>query len=177
MPVNSLSKAVPVFSSGRVAVKVSWSMLAGLLALAACCTASGAQVIGITDGDTLTVLDGQLAVKIRLANIDAPEKNQAFGYRAKRELSAICFAKQAAYVVQTRDRYGLAVATVNCDGIDAGRVMLERGMAWVYTKYNKDAALPRVEARAREAGRGLWAGHDAIAPWDFRRQRRGKPAP
>ena len=43
-----------------------------------------AKVVGITDGDTITVLDGQKnQIKVRLANIDAPEKNQAFGARSK----------------------------------------------------------------------------------------------
>ena len=76
-------------------------------------------VIGISDGDTLTVLqDGQPA-KIRLANIDAPEKRQAFGERAKQSLADMCYRRDAIVRTIGKDRYGRAIALVYCDGIDA----------------------------------------------------------
>jgi endonuclease YncB( thermonuclease family) len=52
------------------------------------------KVVAIADGDTLTVLDGaNVQHKIRLAGIDAPEKKQAFGNRARQALGDKVFGK------------------------------------------------------------------------------------
>jgi len=51
------------------------------------------RVIGITDGDTLTVLVARQTVKVRLADIDAPESGQPWGTRSKHSLSDTCFGK------------------------------------------------------------------------------------
>lgn len=131
--------------------------------------AAAHQVISITDGDTLTVLEDRRQVKIRLANIDAPEKAQAFGQRSKESLSDLCYRKDATYQTQTIDRYGRTVAVVTCAGIEANRAQVERGMAWVYPKYNKDASLPLIESTARTAGAGLWRDSSPIPPWEYRR--------
>lgn len=127
------------------------------------------QVIGVTDGDTLTVLHDQRPLKIRLANIDAPEKKQAFGERSKQSLSELCYGQDASYAILTLDRYGRTVALVTCAGVDVNRAQVERGMAWVYTRYNQDETLPRAEATAKEAQRGLWSEKQPIPPWEFRR--------
>ena len=107
------------------------------------------QVIGIADGDTLTVLHNRKPLKIRLANIDAPEKKQPFGERSKQSLSDICYRKNATYSIQDVDRYGRTVAVVTCDGVEANRAQVERGFAWVYTRYNKDESLPALQAEAK----------------------------
>lgn len=133
--------------------------------------ALAAPVVGISDGDTLTVLDDRRQVKIRLANIDAPEKAQPFGQRSKESLSNLCYRKDANYQVQDIDRYGRTVAVVTCAGVEANRAQVERGMAWVYPKYNKDRSLPAVEAAARTASLGLWRDPSPIPPWDFRRNK------
>jgi micrococcal nuclease len=126
------------------------------------------KVIGISDGDTMTLLVNGQPLKIRLANIDAPEKAQAFGQRSKQSLSDICWGKDATYGAQTIDKYGRTVAVVRCGGVEANRAQVERGMAWVYDKYNLDANLPTLQEAARNAQRGLWADKSPIAPWEFR---------
>lgn len=126
------------------------------------------QVISIADGDTLTVLHERQPLRIRLANVDAPEKAQAWGKRSKQSLSDICFGKDAHYKVQSIDRYGRAVAVVVCDGVQANRAQVERGLAWVYTQYNKDSSLPALEAQAKAAQRGLWSDRDPVPPWTYR---------
>lgn len=46
------------------------------------------KIIGISDGDTATLLTNDYQpVKIRLGQIDAPEKAQAFGEKSKQSLS------------------------------------------------------------------------------------------
>lgn len=127
------------------------------------------KVIGIADGDTLTLLIDAKPLKVRLANIDAPEKAQEFGERSKQSLSDLCFGKDASYKEQDIDRYGRTVAVVTCGGVEVNRAQIERGMAWVYPKYNKDLMLPGLEAMARNEGRGLWSDAEPMPPWQFRR--------
>lgn len=126
------------------------------------------QVIGIADGDTLTLLADRKPLRIRLADIDAPEKKQAFGHRSKESLSDLCFGKDADYRTQTIDKYGRTVARVTCAGIDANRAQVERGMAWVYVNYNRDGSLPSAQAAARLSRKGLWADKTPVPPWEFR---------
>lgn len=127
-----------------------------------------AEVIGIQDGDTLTLLVDRKQLKIRLDNIDAPEKKQAFGQYSKQSLSDLCFGKNASYTAQTIDKYGRTVARVTCAGMDVNLAQVERGMAWVYVKYNRDGSLPSVQAAARSRRNGLWADKAPVPPWVFR---------
>ena len=130
-------------------------------------------VVGIADGDTLTVLcNGNEQVKIRLAEIDAPEKKQPFGNRSKQSLSAMCFQKQAEIKPQTKDRYGRTVARVICDGADANVEQVKRGMAWVYDKYVRDRSFYAIQDKARASKVGLWADDNPVKPWEYRRANR-----
>jgi micrococcal nuclease len=143
------------------------AILAGLLIMVSN-AALAHQVIGIADGDTLTLLVKRKPLKIRLADIDAPEKRQAFGLAARQSLASLCRGRDATYVVRNADRYGRMVARVTCAGLDVNRAQVERGMAWVYTQYNSDPSLPAVQAAARLARRGLWADPAPVPPWEFR---------
>lgn len=130
------------------------------------------QVIGIHDGDTMTLLVNKKPVKIRLANIDAPELRQAYGRRSKEALSNLCWGKDAQYEKQAIDRYKRVVAVVTCDGEEANRRQVASGMAWVYRKYNKDASLLVLEQGARLHKTGLWAGKEPVPPWEWRISRK-----
>lgn len=127
------------------------------------------RVVGVSDGDTLTLLDdGNNTVKIRLAEIDAPEKKQPFGARSKESLSDLCYDKAATADIQAKDRYGRTVARIKCDGVDANAAQISRGMAWVYDKYVKDKSLFRLQDEARTALLGLWSDPDPVPPWEWR---------
>jgi len=149
-------------------------LLPALIALLLGDFAFAHKVIGISDGDTMTLLVEGKPLKIRLANIDAPEKKQAFGQKSKESLSDICWNKDATYEAQTVDRYGRTVAVVTCNGVEANKEQVKRGMAWVYVKYNKDRLLPEVEALARDRKIGLWSDREPVAPWEFRKQQLNK---
>ena len=129
-------------------------------------------VVRIVDGDTLVLLVDQQQLKIRLADIDTPERKQPFGTKAKQALSDLAFGKQARVVEVTVDRYGRIVGRVYVDGIDVNRELVAQGYAWVYRKYSNDAELLRLEAEAKQMGLGLWADPDPIPPWEWRRGRR-----
>jgi len=102
-------------------------------------------VIGISDGDKLTARcetpTGMENIKVRLAEIDAPEKGQAFGNRSKQHLSHLWFKRPAEVRPQTKDRDGRTVARVTCDGVDANAEQVHAGMAWVFDKYVVDRGL------------------------------------
>jgi endonuclease YncB( thermonuclease family) len=135
------------------------------------------RVIGIADGDTLTVLVNEHdQIKVRLAEIDAPEKSQPFGQRSKQSLSDLCFNTEAVLQTTGIDRYGRTLAKVYCSGIDANTEQVKTGLAWAYRKYLHDQSLLELESEARTSKRGLWADNDPVPPWGFRKLKRGKSA-
>lgn len=132
-------------------------------------------VVGVADGDTLTILvNGHDQMKVRLAEIDAPEKSQSFGQRSKQSLSDLCFDKEAVLEKTATDRYGRTVAKVTCSGVYANGEQIRVGLAWAYRKYLRDQSLLGLESEAREAKRGLWIDSDPVPPWEFRKLKRAK---
>ncbi|WP_137921666.1 thermonuclease family protein [Hydrogenophaga sp. 2FB] len=132
-------------------------------------------VVAIADGDTLTARCGDPGayeqVKVRLAEIDAPEKAQPFGNRSRQNLAELCFQQVATIRPTTRDRYGRTVARVECKGQDANLQQVRAGMAWAYTKYLTDPAVAREQDGARAARVGLWGDKAPLPPWDWRQLR------
>jgi micrococcal nuclease len=134
-----------------------------------CAEELSGEVVGIIDGDTLIVLVAERPLRVRLAEIDAPEKGQAFGKKARQHLGDLCIRRPAQVTSQVRDAYGRIVARVQCDGTDVSEAQVRAGFAWVFTKYAPlDSPLYVLEAQARAARRGLWAGSRPQAPWDWR---------
>lgn len=139
--------------------------------LPACAADFAAKVVGVSDGDTLTVLTPEKRrVKVRLHGIDSPETGQDFGTRAKQAASELAFGKQVTVREVDRDRYGRTVAEVILpDGRSLNREMVRAGMAWRYVKYApNDRDLAGIEAEAKVAKRGLWSQPGAVPPWDWR---------
>ncbi|MFT8246330.1 thermonuclease family protein [Roseomonas sp. BN140053] len=129
------------------------------------------RVVGISDGDTLTLLaPGNRQVRVRLAEIDTPESRQPYGTRAQQELSDLVFRKDVRVAVQDTDRYGRTVGRVYTGSVDVNAEMVRRGAAWVYRQYSRDSTLLPLEAEARAARRGLWALPEAerTPPWEWR---------
>ena len=131
------------------------------------------RVVGVSDGDTLTILvNGREQIKVRLAEIDAPEKSQPFGQRSKQSLSDLCFGKSAVLQKTDTDRYGRTVAKVHCAGMNANAEQIRAGLAWAYRKYLHDQSLLVLENEAQVAKRGLWIDSDPVSPWEFRKLKR-----
>jgi endonuclease YncB( thermonuclease family) len=146
-----------------------------LLTLPLAAGAFEAKVVGIADGDTMTVLRDREQIRVRLARIDAPEKKQAFGERARQSLAALCFGRMAEVTPEKTDRYGRTVARVICQGEDVDQHQVRTGMAWVYRQYSKDGALLELEAQARAGRRGLWSDKEPVPPWEWRRAKKHNP--
>lgn len=133
-------------------------------------------VVAISDGDTLKVRCGEPGqyqqITVRLSNVDAPEKGQAFGDRSKRSLSELCSSHQASIRPRTSDRYGRIVADVDCQGTDASRHQVSEGMAWVFDRYVIDRSLYEDQEKARAAHAGLWNDAEPVPPWEWRSRSR-----
>ena len=129
-------------------------------------------VVGITDGDTLTVVDSDKhQFKIRLKGIDAPERNQAFGEKSKTNLSRLAFNKDVEVEWNTKDRYGRIVGKVMVAGQDVCLQQVKEGMAWWYAKYQSEqtqkdrAAYELAESQAKMYRYGLWNDKNPVPPW------------
>lgn len=137
------------------------------------------RVVGIADGDTITVLDAtNTQHKIRLAGIDAPEKKQPYGQASKQHLSDQVFNKDVSLDCGKTDRYKRSICVVRIFGKDANLEQVKAGMAWWYRKYqNEQTAQQRAdyeaaEAVAKSARIGLWRDAEPVAPWDWRHKKR-----
>lgn len=127
------------------------------------------KIVAVTDGDTLIILlNGHDQIKVRLAEIDAPEKSQPFGQRSKQSLADLCFDKDAVLQKTATDRYGRTVAKVYCAGIYANAEQIRVGLAWAYRKYLHDRSLMELENDARVSKRGLWVDSIPVPPWEYR---------
>lgn len=150
-------------------------------------------VVGVTDGDTITVRCGEPGaheqVKVRIQGIDAPERKQPYGNRARQALSDMVFQQWADLRCNKTDRYGRKVCSVwvapssasdDPRTLDAGLTMVSTGMAWWYRTYAREQspqerglyAFAEEEARSRRVG--LWADTDATPPWMWRRSNQTK---
>jgi endonuclease YncB( thermonuclease family) len=138
------------------------------------------RVVAVADGDTLTLLDAQRRqIKIRLVEIDAPERGQPWGNRSKQVLSGLVFDRDVGVKVTGFDRYGRTLGRIYVGQMDVNAEMVRRGAAWVYGKYLTDQSLLRLESQAKSARRGLWSMPEGqtIAPWDWRSGVRGGVRP
>jgi endonuclease YncB( thermonuclease family) len=128
------------------------------------------RVVGVRDGDDIVLLVGKTEQRIRLANIDAPERGQPWGERAKQALSQRVFGKDVRVNEVTTDRYGRTVGEVYADDVCVNCELVRDGHAWVYRRYNQDPVLPKLEDEARAARRGLWSLPEAqrVPPWEWR---------
>jgi endonuclease YncB( thermonuclease family) len=108
------------------------------------------KVVGITDGDTLSVLRDGRAVTVRLQDIDAPEGRQPFGARAKQYASSLAFGQVVTVHVKGQDRNARLLADVILpDERNLSHELIRAGFAWWFRRYSKDATLEALEAEAR----------------------------
>lgn len=128
------------------------------------------KVIAVMDGDTLLVLRGGQPVKVRLAEIDAPEKDQPFGTASRESLAEMVKGKLVRVTNTAVDDYGRLIATVHSGEINVNREQVNRGMAWEYSRYHSNKELAGLQREAQDAGRGLWAEAEAIEPSKWRKQ-------
>lgn len=134
-------------------------------------------VVCVSDGDTVVMIDAaKQEHSLRLAGIDAPERDQPFGLLARLNLAQAVLGRAVRFEIRQHDRHGRAVGRLLVDGADAAQGLLEQGLAWHYTRYAHEQPeaerrrYAEAEARARQAGLGLWADPNPVPPWEWRKR-------
>lgn len=133
------------------------------------------RVVGISDGDTLTLLTRMNEqVRVRLDGIDAPEKSQAYGQRSKESLSSKAYGREVLAECHKSDQYGRKICTVMVGGQNVNLSQVRDGMAWWYRHYQREqgsmaAQYQQAETYARQGKLGLWLDDNPQPPWEYRR--------
>ena len=127
-----------------------------------------ANVVGVQDGDSLTVMRERQRVRVRLAGIDAPEHGQPFGDQARKSLATLCWKKKASIAWVDKDSHQRLLGRVNCSGVDANAEQVRRGLAWA-SPLARDREMNALQDAARRARKGLWADPAPVKPWEWRR--------
>ena len=134
-----------------------------------------AEVVGVSDGDTITLLDVEKAEhKVRLMGIDAPEKSQDFGNQSKLALSDYIYQQEVTVEYKKLDKYKRKVGKVIFEGKDICLLLIADGMAWHYKDYEKEQSktdrdlYSQAELKARNERRGLWVQVNVMKPSEFR---------
>ncbi|TXI13288.1 MAG: thermonuclease family protein [Pedobacter sp.] len=127
----------------------------------------------VHDGDTfkLTIADGTI-LKIRLANIDAPELTQAHGLASRDFLKSLIDQKNVSVELQTKDKYTRLVGVVFLNNQNVNQALVANGQAWHYLKYSKDSELFSIEKMAKAHKKGLWKDENPTPPWKYREEKR-----
>lgn len=120
-------------------------------------------VDAIVDGDTVKCSKQ----RIRLSDIDAPEKKQKFGAESTRFLANLVNGKKITYNSNKKDMYGRTIARIYCGDIDVSLSLVQHGYAWAY--YTKDKTIIEAQRQAKEQRLGLWRDKNAKAPWLYRK--------
>jgi endonuclease YncB( thermonuclease family) len=148
---------------------VPWLVIWALLAGPAAAEEFTGRVVGVTDGDTIKVLHAHHSETVRLLGVDAPEKRQAYGDRARRFTAELAFDRTVTVRTSGRDRNGRLLGEVVLpDGRSLSQEIVRAGYAWWFRKYSSDIQLARLEEEARQDRRGLWADAAPTAPWEYR---------
>ena len=133
---------------------------------------SRGRVVGVNDGDTIEVLVSGLSQKVRLEHIDAPEKKQAWGTRAKQACADLCYGQTVLLKGRKKDRFGRLISEVETtNGTNVNLQLVRNGHAWHFTKYSSAQQYARAEQQARSEQRGLWSLPSPVPPWEFRKRR------
>ena len=129
------------------------------------------KVIAVTDGDTIKLLtQDKVTHKIRLLDIDAPEKSQPFGNKSKENLSNYIFGRYVTVEYKNIDRYQRILGTVYYQGEDINIQQVKDGFAWVYKQYSNKIEYYKAEVEAKATKRGLWMDNNPIEPWNYRKK-------
>ena len=145
-------------------------------ALSACSSEENTcRVVGISDGDTLTCLaKNNRQIKVRLAEIDAPEKKQAFGQKSKKALSDMVYLRDVRLSLKGQDRYQRTLAIVYYQDKNINLEMVKQGMAWAYKQYSHDPVYLQAQENAQAKRIGLWTDNNPIEPSQWRRQEKNQ---
>jgi endonuclease YncB( thermonuclease family) len=146
-----------------------WCVLLCCLTWAAQAETFDAYVIAVIDGDTVLALRDKQKLKLRLADIDAPEKAQPFGQQSLAYLKSRVNKRVVQVDSRAVDQYGRTIATLTLDGVDLNREQVRQGLAWEYSFHNTNQVFIALQHEAQQARRGLWQQANPQTPWEWRK--------
>ena len=132
------------------------------------------KVVGVADGDTITLLIDGHREKIRLEGIDCPEEGQAFGKKAKRFTSDVVYGKKVSLKRVGKDKYSRTLGVIQVDGRVLNQELVRAGYAWHFKKYSSSPVLSLFEEEARRERKGLWVDKAPVPPWNYRKTSRNR---
>jgi endonuclease YncB( thermonuclease family) len=131
------------------------------------------KVIRIKDGDTVVLLssDTNTEITVRLSEIDAPEKKQAYGNISEKFLSSLISNREVTLDKKGKDPYGRTLAFIfTKEGVNVNIEMVKNGMAWQYYGFSKNNILKNAQIEAKNKKLGLWKDSLPVPPWVFRKK-------
>ncbi len=149
------------------------------LAWLLCCASHAAESYSISyvyDGDTVQLKSAEEKFKLRLTDIDAPERNQSYGLKARRALMKLCQSTHQGTHIEVKvemtgtDQYARQLGKLNCNGTDASYYLVKKGLAWHSSRFSRDPILKQAAEQARSQQLGLWQDPDPIPPWVWRKR-------
>jgi endonuclease YncB( thermonuclease family) len=123
----------------------------------------------VVDGDTVHVFYQDEVYKIRLTEIDAPERDQPYGSNSTEYLKSLLKEGMVDVDISGTDRYGRKLGRLYWQGIDINRELVSAGYAWVYDQYVTDKSFYENQSKARNSKKGLWEDQNPLEPWNWRK--------
>ncbi len=121
------------------------------------------------DSDTVKIADGNKTYKLRISEIDAPERNQHYGKKSRRALMSLCKNAKVQVIITGTDKYKRQVGQLYCNQKNASEFMVGHGYAWFNAKYSNNQQLDALQEQARQDKAGLWLKDKAMPPWVWRK--------
>ncbi len=146
--------------------------LAGVLLLFISLGAQAASIGYFYDGDTVKIEDNGQVFKLRITDIDAPERNQSYGQKSRRALMKLCQNTRISYQFIGTDKYQRRLGKLQCNQQDASLHMVQNGHAWFANRYSADHTLLLAQQQAQQAKLGLWQLENPMPPWKWRKNNR-----
>jgi len=143
--------------------------LGAALVLACSLPVLSAEITYFYDGDTVKVKDAGREYKLRLTDIDAPERNQAYGLKSRRALMQFCKNVEIKVYISGQDKYQRSLGKLHCKKQDASEFMVKHGHAWFNRRFSMDYILALLEDEARKNKLGLWSAEKPTPPWVWRK--------
>ena len=123
----------------------------------------------VVDGDTVHVFYQDEVYKIRLTEIDAPERDQPYGSNSTEYLKSLLKEGMVDVDISGTDRYGRKLGRLYWRGMDINRELVSAGYAWVYDQYVTDNSFYENQSKARNSKKGLWEDQNPLEPWNWRK--------
>lgn len=141
----------------------------GVLLLLVSFDVHAASIAYFYDGDTVKIEDGGQVFKLRITDIDAPERSQSYGQKSRRALMKLCQNATISYQVTGLDKYQRRLGKLQCNQQDASLHMVQNGHAWFASRYSTDHTLLLAQQQAQQTRLGLWKAQNPTPPWKWRK--------